>query len=93
MKYMTGKAKMMVVGVGIGMAAAALIAALAVSGRIGWPGLLAVLALAFLTGLLGLLVGIQIRVKVERDKAWLKGYKDGMEAGHGITVISCRHSL
>lgn len=95
MRYMTAKAKMMVAGTVIGAAAAGLMAALIVSGRIGLAGILAVAALAALAGLTGLIVGLQMRVKLERHRVWMQGYKDGCEsamrpfrtAAAGFTVI------
>ena len=54
MKYMTGKAKMMMTGIALGMVAAGGMAAL-------------------------IAAGIQMRVKIEHDRAWMKGYRDGRE--------------
>ena len=72
MKYMTGKAKMMVTGIALGTVAAGGMAAL-IAGVSGW------------------MIGIQMRVKIEHDRAWMKGYRDGRESSlPPITVTTER---
>lgn len=79
MRSMTGKARMMVTGLALGGGTAFLLAALAASGRLGVWGLLAILLLMGLASAGGCLMGIQMRVKLERDRIWLEGYKEGLE--------------
>lgn len=77
MRNMTGKAKMMAAGMAMGLGVAFLLAALAGAGRLeGW-GLVAVILLISLAGISGWMIGTQMRVKLERDRIWLEGYKDG----------------
>ena len=90
MRKMTGRARIMVVGMALGFGAAFLLAILAVSGRLGGWGLLAVLLLAGLAGLGGWMVGVQMRVKLEWDRIWMEGYKDGREKTQAeIQVYYC----
>lgn len=77
MRRMDGKARMMVMGAGIGAASAALLVALAASGLLGGWGFLAVVMLAGLAGFGGWLLGCQTRARMDRDRIWLEGYKEG----------------
>lgn len=77
MRNMTGKAKMMAAGMALGLGVAFLLAALAASGRLGIWGILAVVLLIGMAGFSGWMIGIQMRVKLERDRIWMEGYKDG----------------
>lgn len=79
MKNMTGKARMMVAGMALGVGVAFLLAALAAGGMLSGWGLMAVLLLIGLAGLSGWMIGTQMRVKLERDRIWLEGYKEGLE--------------
>lgn len=79
MRNMTRSAKMMTVGMVMGLGVAFLLAALAAAGRLeGW-GLVAVVLLIALASLSGWMIGTQMRVKLERDRIWLEGYKEGLE--------------
>ena len=77
MKYMTGKAKMMVTGIALGTVAAGGMAALIAAGKVGVAGSLVVVFLMALAGVSGWMIGIQMRVKIEHDRAWMKGYREG----------------
>ena len=97
MKYMTGKAKMMVTGIALGTVAAGGMAALIAAGKVkvnGHPvtlGDLVVVFLMALAGVSGWMIGIQMRVKIEHDRAWMKGYRDGRESSlPPITVTTER---
>lgn len=79
MKYMTGKAKMMATGIALGTVAAGGMAALIAAGKVGVIGSLVVVFLMALAGVSGWMIGIQMRVKIEHDRAWMKGYRDGRE--------------
>lgn len=79
MKYMSIRAKMMVVGIVLGMMGAGILAVLVAGGRIGLAGFLAVLLLALLAGFGGWLIGVQMRVKADHDRAFMQGYKQGRE--------------
>ena len=82
MKYMTGKAKMMVTGIALGTVAAGGMAALIAT---------VVVFLMALAGVSGWMIGIQMRVKIEHDRAWMKGYRDGRESSlPPITVTTER---
>ena len=70
MKYMTGKAKMMVTGIALGTVAAGGMAALIAAGKVGVIGSLVVVFLMALAGVSGWMIGIQMRVKIEHDRAW-----------------------
>ena len=89
-KNMTGKSRMLVVGIVLGAAGAALLAALIAGGKLGWIGLLAVLLLAALASLSGWMIGIQMRIKAECGKAWTRGYEAGCENGLLIARADCR---
>lgn len=96
MRYMSGKAKMMVTGLAIGLTVATLMAALAVKGQIGFWGVAAVILVAALAGVAGWLVGVQMRVKFEKHRIWLEGYKNGREevqvalqAGYRQIILPC----
>ena len=68
MKYMTGKAKMMVTGIALGTVAAGGMAALIAAGKVGVIGSLVVVFLMALAGVSGWMIGIQMRVKIEHDE-------------------------
>ena len=53
MKYMTGKAKMMVTGIALGTVAAGVMAALIAAGKVGVAGSLVVVFLMALAGVSG----------------------------------------
>ena len=72
MKYMTGKAKMMMTGIALGTVDAGGMAALIVVGKVGVSGSLVVLFLMALAGVGGWMIGIQMRVKIEHDRAWMR---------------------
>ena len=75
MKYMTGKAKMMVTGIALGTVAAGGMAALIAAGKVGVAGSLVVVFLMALAGVSG----------------WMKGYRDGRESSlPPITVTTER---
>lgn len=93
MKYMNGKAKMMVAGIVLGTVAAGGMAALIAAGKIGLAGSLVVMFLMALAGIGGWLLGIQMRVKIDRDRAWLRGYKDGRENSLPPTTMIAEHIL
>ena len=57
MKYMTGKAKMMMTGIALGTVAAGGMAALIVVGKVGVSGSLVVLFLMALAGVGGWMIG------------------------------------
>ena len=79
MRNMTGKARMMAAGMALGAGVASLLAALAAGGLLnGWM-LVAVFLLIGLAGISGWMIGTQMRVKLERDRIWLEGYKEGLE--------------
>lgn len=80
MKQTNSKVQMLVIGCVIGMAMAGLLVALVAGGHLGGIGLLAVILLIGLSGLIGWLVGIQRRLRLERHRIWLEGYKEGREA-------------
>lgn len=77
MKRMTGKARMLMEGavLGTGMTGAALY--LLAAGQARGLGLLAIVVLAGLSGVAGWMLGAQMRVKLERDRIWMQGYKTG----------------
>lgn len=79
MRNMTGKARMMAAGMALGAGTAFLLAALAAGGILGGWRLIAVLLLIVLAGISGWMIGTQMRVKLERDRIWLEGYKEGLE--------------
>ena len=88
MKYMTGKAKMMVTGIALGTVAAGGMAALIAAGKVGS---LVVVFLMALAGVSGWMIGIQMRVKIEHDRVWMKGYRDGRDSSlPPITVTTER---
>ena len=89
MKRMDGKARMMVMGAGIGAASAALLVALAASGRIGGWGILAVMMLAGVTGFGGWLLGYQTRARMDRARIWLEGYMDGRKEPQIDIRVQC----
>lgn len=89
MRNMTGKAKMMAAGMALGLGVAFLLAALAAGGRLeGW-GILAVLLLIGLSGLGGWMMGTQMRVRLEKDRIWLEGYKDGRKETQAEVQAYC----
>lgn len=92
MKYMSGKAKIMVAGLAIGLAAAAVLAGLAVKGQIGFWGMAAVLFVAALAALAGWIIGIQMRVKIEKHRVWLEGYKDGQARAQAEIQDYCQRT-
>ena len=73
MKYMTGKAKMMMTGIALGTVAAGGMAALIAAGKVGVAGSLVVVFLMFLAGFSGWMIGIQMRVKIEHERAGRNG--------------------
>ncbi len=85
MRYMSGKAKMTVAGMVIGLTAATLITGLAMKGQLGFLGMAVVLLVAVLAGAAGWLIGVQMRVKADRDRAFLEGYKQGRERGELVS--------
>ena len=82
MKYMTGKAKMMMTGIALGTVAAG-----------GMAGSLVVVFLMALAGVSGWMIGIQMRVKIEHDRAWMKGYRDGRESSLPPITVTTEHML
>ena len=90
MKYMTGKAKMMVTGIALGTVAAGGMAALIAAGKVGVAGSLVVVFLMALAGVSGWMIGIQMRIKAECGKAWTRGYEAGCETGLLIARADCR---
>ena len=91
MKYMTGKAKMMMTGIALGTVAAGGMAALIAAGKVGVAGSL--VFLMFLAGFSGWMIGIQMRVKIEHDRAWMKGYRDGRESSLPPITVTTEHML
>lgn len=77
MKYMSGKAKMMVAGIGIGVAETGILAILIAAGKIGFWGAAAVGCLIVLSGFSGWMLGIQMRVQADHERAWMRGYQKG----------------
>ena len=77
MKYMNGKAKMLVEGIVLGTGTMGMIAVLIAEGRIGRVGLLAVAPLIGLSGVSGWILGVQMRAKLDRDRIWIQGYRAG----------------
>ena len=77
MKYMNGKAKMLVEGIVLGTGTMGMIAVLIAEGRIGRLGLLAVALLIGLSGVSGWILGVQMRAKLDRDRIWIQGYRAG----------------
>lgn len=93
MRYMNGKAKMMVTGLAIGLVAATLVAVLAVKGQIGVWGVTAVILVAALAGSAGWMIGVQTRVRFEKHRVWLEGYMDGREEGQIAIRASCHQII
>ena len=61
------------------------------AGKVGVAGSLVVVFLMALAGVSGWMIGIQMRVKIEHDRAWMKGYRDGRESSlPPITVTTER---
>ena len=93
MKYMTGKAKKMMTGIALGTVAAGGMAALIAAGKVGVAGSLVVVFLMFLAGFSGWMIGIQMRVKIEHDRAWMKEYRDGRESSLPPITVTTEHML
>lgn len=93
MKNMNAKARMMVAGIVIGTLGAGILAALIAAGRIGPAGFLAVSFLIALAGFGGWMIGVQTRVKIERDRAWVQGYRQGREEGQLVTGLAIRQVI
>lgn len=70
MKYMTGKAKMMVTGIALGTVAAGGMAALIAAGKVGVAGSLVVVFLMALAGVSGWMIGIQMMVYSMEADCW-----------------------
>lgn len=88
MKHLSGKARMMMVGMAAGTTMAGILALLVAGGRIGWSGLAAVGLLIFLAGASGWLIGVQTRIQTDRGRAWMQGYKQGREEGQLVPAGS-----
>ncbi len=74
---MNSKAKMMALGIAIGLGAALLLVVLATECGASRVGIAAALLLTALAGFGGWMIGLQMQIKMERDRIWLEGYKDG----------------
>lgn len=81
MQRMSVKARMMVVGMVVGTVMTGTLALLIAGGQIGVLGVAAVGLLIGLAGLAGWIMGVQTKIKRDREMAWMKGYKEGRERG------------
>lgn len=81
MQKMSVKAKMMVVGMVVGAVMTGTLALLIAGGQIGVLGVAAVGLLIGLAGLAGWVMGVQTKIKRDREIFWMKGYKEGQERG------------
>lgn len=79
---MNSKAKMMALGMAVGLGTALLIVVLVTECEISGIGFAAALLLTALAGFGGWMIGMQMRVKLERDRIWLEGYKDARQRSH-----------
>ena len=68
-------------------------AALIAAGKVGVIGSLVVVFLMALAGVSGWMIGIQMRVKIEHDRAWMKGYRDGRENSLPPITVTTEHML
>lgn len=78
-RNITVRANLLIGGIVLGMAEAGILAALIAGDRIGLAGFAGVVVLALLAGFGGWMIGMQMRVRVDRDRAFMQGYKQGRE--------------